>query len=157
MDGHAVVANMNRKFFIPGEEKTHEVSDADIPPSKRKVLVLEDDGELTDLLKDYLRSQNFDVTSVINGTEGVKHVMAADFDLILCDMMMPGLPGDMFYRAVERTKPHLCKRFIFMTGHAGDPKIDQFIRSVKGLMLWKPFEMHMLTDAIQAVLKKSGP
>jgi hypothetical protein len=61
----------------------------------------------------------------------------------------------MFYLAVERTKPHLCKRFIFMTGHRGDPKIDEFIRRVKGLMLWKPFEMYMLTEAIQTVLKKN--
>ena len=66
----------------------------------------------------------------------------------------PNLSGDMFYMAVERTKPNLCKRFIFMTGHKGDPKIDAFIRKVRGLMLWKPFELHDLQATIEAILKK---
>lgn len=146
--------NLNR-FFVPGQEKVHEVPDDEVPPQKRKILVLDDDKDLVFLLKEYLLTENFEVTAVENGVEGVKHVMAADFDVILCDMMMPKLPGDMFYVAVERTKPHLCKRFIFMTGHKGNPKVDEFIRKVKGLMLWKPFEMYVLLEAINTVLKKN--
>ena len=107
-----------------------------------------------DLLKDHLGSQGYLVTYVTSGVEGLKLVMMGEFDIILCDMMMPNLSGDMFYLAVERTKPHLCKRFIFMTGHKGDPKIDAFIRKVRGLMLWKPFELHDLQAAITAILKK---
>jgi len=143
------------RFYIPGQEKTHEVPEDETPPDKRKILVLDDDKDLIFLIKEFLSSQHFDVIAVENGVEGVKQVMATDFDVILCDMAMPKLPGDMFYVAVERTKPHLCKRFIFMTGHRGDPKIDEFIRRVKGLMLWKPFEMYMLTEAVQSVLKKN--
>lgn len=142
------------KFFNKPQEVVHEIPDDEIPPDQKKLLLLEDDGELTQVLVDYLTSNGFQVTAVKNGVEGLKHVMAADFDAILCDMMMPNLPGDMFYTAVERTKPHLCKRFIFMTGHRGDAKIDEFIRRVRGMMLWKPFEMHTLTDALRATLKK---
>ncbi|MBI5774436.1 MAG: response regulator [Verrucomicrobia bacterium] len=142
------------KFFNKPPDKVHEVPDDEIPPDQKKLLLLEDDGELTQVLKDYLVSSGYQVTAVKNGVEGLKHVMAADFDAILCDMMMPNLPGDMFYLAVERTKPHLCKRFIFMTGHRGDAKIDEFIRRVRGMMLWKPFEMHTLMDALQAVAKR---
>ena len=39
------------------------------------------------------------------GVEGVHEVLASEFDAILCDMQMPTLPGDMFYRAVERMRP----------------------------------------------------
>lgn len=144
-----------KHFYIPGQEKTHEIPEDETPPDKRKILVLDDDKDLIFLIKEFLAAQHFDVIAVENGVEGVKQVMATDFDVILCDMAMPKLPGDMFYLAVERTKPHLCKRFIFMTGHRGDPKIDEFIRRVKGLMLWKPFEMYMLTEAVQSVLKKN--
>ena len=101
-----------------------------------------------------MESNAFEVTVVQTGVDGIKKVMAGDFDVILCDMMMPKMPGDMFYLAVERARPHLCKRFVFMTGYKGDPKIDAFIRQVKGLMLWKPFEMHLLLDAINVILKK---
>ena len=129
---------MYKKAYIPQEEKVHEVSETDLPPSARKILLLEDDPELAALLEDHLNSQGFLVSYVKSGVEGLKRVMMGDFDIILCDMMMPNLSGDMFYLAVERTKPQLCKRFIFMTGHKGDPKIDAFIRKVRGLMLWIP-------------------
>ena len=62
----------------------------------------------------------------------------------------------MFYRAVERVRPNLCKRFIFMTGHTGDKEIDTFIRGVRGLMLWKPFQIHEVLDAIKIVLRKAS-
>ncbi len=145
---------MFKKAWIPQEEKVHEVSEEDLPPAAKKILMLEDDTELAALLNEYLGSQGFVVTYVKSGVEGLKLIMMGEYDVILCDMMMPNLSGDMFYLAVERTKPLLCKRFIFMTGHKGDPKIDAFIRKVRGLMLWKPFELHDLQAAITAILKK---
>jgi CheY-like chemotaxis protein len=148
---------MDRKFYIPKAEVTHEVSDDELPPPRWKVLVLDDDESLTDLLKEHFSSLGHLVVVVKTGVEGVKHIMATDFDVILCDMVMPAMPGDMFYRAVERVRPKLCKRFLFMTGHRGDPKIEAFIRSVKGLMLWKPFEMSQLMQYIEAVVKKADP
>ena len=144
-----------RPMFYSFHEKTHEVPEDELPPETKKLLMLEDDVEFSSMLKEYLQAHNYQVTTAGSGVEGLKHIMAGDFDAILCDMMMPGLPGDMFYRAVERTKPHLCKRFIFMTGHKGDPKIDAFIRSVKGLMLWKPFQLHDLTQALTIITKKA--
>lgn len=137
------------------QEKTHEISDDDLPAAPKKVLILDDDENLTGLLREFLEANDYQVATVTTGVDGIKKVINENFDVIVCDMMMPHMPGDMFYKAVERTKPSLCPRFIFMTGHKGNNKIDEFIRSVKGLMLWKPFEMHMLLDAIAGVIKKT--
>lgn len=145
-----------RRPYIPQEEKLHVVDDADLPASPKKLLMVEDDPELTRVLTECLQTEGFEVTCVQNGVDGLKRIMAGDYDIVLCDMVMPHLAGDMFYRAVERVRPHICKRFIFMTGHKGDPKIDAFIRQVRGLMLWKPFQMHDLMDAIQVIRKKHG-
>jgi CheY-like chemotaxis protein len=145
------------KFFVPPEEKTHVIPDDLVAEEPRTVLIVEDDLIMATMLKDFLEVRNFRVTHVIGGAEGVQKVLARDFDAILCDMVMPGFPGDMFYRAVERARPHLCKRFIFMTGHAGDTRIDAFIRNVRGLMLWKPFELHQVLEAIQGVMRKASP
>ncbi len=119
-----------------------------------EVLMLEDEGDLTEVLKEYLEGHDFRVTCVKNGLDGLKQVMSREFDIILCDMLMPNLPGDMFYLAVQKVKPNLCRRFIFMTGHKGEKKIDDFIRSVRGVVLWKPFHPHELLDTIKCVLKK---
>jgi DNA-binding NarL/FixJ family response regulator len=96
------------------------------------------------------------VVRVPSGAEGLKKLMASDFDVIVCDMVMPGFPGDMFYLAVSRTKPYLLKRFIFMTGFQGDRKIDEFIRRIRGVVLWKPFQFHEMMERIDAVLAKAS-
>jgi len=143
---------MLNRWFANTEEKTHDLGDIAMP---QKCLLLDDDDDISAIICDFLQTQNFQVFTARNGVEGLKKVMADDFDIIICDMVMPNLPGDMFYTAVERTKPRLCKRFVFVTGFKGDPKIDAFIRKVGGLMLWKPFQMHELTAAIQTVLRKA--
>lgn len=121
----------------------------------KSILLLDDDIELADTLKMLLESRNFVVTTVKNGVEGLREVMAFDFDVVMCDMMMPAMPGDMFYLAVQRTKPHLCKRFIFITGHTGTPKIDEFLKSVDAMVLSKPVVTEELVGAISLILKNS--
>jgi CheY-like chemotaxis protein len=119
----------------------------------KRVLLLEDEGALTEILQLYLELNGWEVTAVTNGVDGLKHVMAADFDVIVCDMMMEKLAGDMFYTAVQRSKPQLCKRFVFMTGYKGNTKIEDFIRKINGVMLWKPFEPYELLDTMRSVLQ----
>jgi DNA-binding response OmpR family regulator len=119
------------------------------------VLVLEDDIGFGDSLLLFLEAQGFTVTRVTDGAEGLRQIMATEFDYILCDMVMPNMPGEQFYHAVEQRKPELCRRFIFMTGHQADPRSDIFIRRVRGLMLWKPFPLADLLTATQIVRRRS--
>jgi DNA-binding response OmpR family regulator len=140
----------------PQQTRVFELSTAEYGPLDRKqVLVLEDDLELTLVLKEVLHAHSFQVITAKDGVEGLKHVLAGDFDAILCDLLMPNLPGDMFYLAVQRVRPHLAKRFIFMTGHRADPKWDAFARKVGALILWKPFQMSDLIDALHGVIRKT--
>ena len=134
---------------------TLDVSDAlpEISDSEQKgtVLLLEDDPQFKEIMQEFLNSHGYKVACVTNGVEGVHEVLAKDFEVILCDMMMPTLPGDMFFRAVERMRPHLCNRFIFMTGHRGNPKVNEFIRNVNGTILSKPFHVDDLLEMIAFV------
>ncbi|MEI8341942.1 MAG: response regulator [Verrucomicrobiota bacterium] len=113
---------------------------------KKKILLLEDDEQLSEIIKEFLVMYDYQVISVSNGVEGVREIIAGDFDVIVCDMMMPKLAGDMFYLAVERMRPYLCERFIFITGQHGNAKVINFINKVGGLMLAKPFPMNDLLD-----------
>ena len=137
-----------------------DVPDALPEPSDCKgggtVLLLEDDPQFKEIMNEFLSSHGFRVVSVQNGVEGVHEVLAKDFEIILCDMMMPTLPGDMFFRAVERMRPHLCNRFIFMTGHRGNGKVSDFIRAVNGTMLSKPFHVDDLLEMIAFVQVRSA-
>ena len=121
----------------------------------RRVLLLEDDEMFKNIIKEFLESNLYDVVAVANGAEGVRAVLKEGFDIVICDMMMPKLPGDMFYTAIERMRPELCRRFIFITGHRGNERINDFIKKVRGTMLNKPFHMDDLLEAIAVVQVRS--
>ena len=146
----------HRKGTAFHETATHEIPDDLVLPEPKRILILEDDPVLVGVLTSFLKGNNFLVTAVNNGAEGVQQILKSTFDVILCDMVMPNFPGDMFYLAVERTRPHLCKRFIFMTGQLGNSEIELFIRQIRGFMLWKPFELHELMGAIKTVVDRSA-
>ena len=114
----------------------------------KRILLLEDDAQLSEIIRDFLMMYGYEVVSVCNGVEGVREVIASDFDVIVCDMMMPKLAGDMFYLAVERMRPYLTGRFVFITGQQGNPKVLGFINRVGGMMLTKPFPMNDLLDLV---------
>lgn len=148
--------NEKKYFYTPTVEKTHVIGHVDEMAPRKKILLLDDDANLADLTRLILEENGYDVEVVSDGVQGVKKIMASDYSVILCDMVMPNLTGDMFYIAVERVKPYLCKRFLFMTGHQGDKKLDEFVRKVRGLMLWKPFQAHVLMESIHAIEQKCG-
>lgn len=118
----------------------------------KSILLLDDDVELADTLKILLESHNFVVTSVSNGGDGLREVMALDFDVIICDMLMPGMPGDMFYLATKKVKPAMADRFLFITGHADNPKIENFLNSINAKVIYKPVLAEDLVRMISLVL-----
>lgn len=142
--GAVRVRRMSQTESSPQEASTQELE-------IRSVLVLEDDVNQAILMKAILEGADFMVTTVENGVDGLREVMVFDFDAILCDMMMPKMPGDMFYLAVSRAKPHLCSRFVFVTGHAGDPKVTEFIERVHGHVLHKPVRPDDLVRTVKRV------
>lgn len=146
---------MNRLKFIPPEgETTYELPDEGIGLPKT-ILLLEDEVEYSQMLKAFLESYNYSVTVAPDGVQGMKRIMEKDYDIVLCDLLMPNLPGDMFYLGVERVKPHMARRFIFITGHQNNPKVLEFTKKIKALTLFKPFEMHLLLEAILVALKNA--
>jgi DNA-binding response OmpR family regulator len=146
----------NERYTDTSDIRTYRIPDNTIPPEARRILLLEDETPLAEHLRELLESHGFLVTQVVNGAEGLRAMMVRDYDVIVCDMVMPGFPGDMFYVAVQQTRRYLCERFLFMSGHRADPRIDGFIRRVRGLVLWKPFEPYELLNAIRIVLKRTG-
>src|SRR2546421_7610587 len=104
----------------------------------KRILLVEDDTDLAMLLRDYLEGYFYRVTTVTNGVDGLKAIMDSDFDVIVCDVVMPKMPGDMFYRAVQRIQPRLCERFLFITAHGANPPATQFPTHPTALVPTKP-------------------
>ena len=122
----------------------------------QRVLLLEDQDDFRALLHDHLVCRSFQVTSVPSGVEGLRETLKDPFDLIICDMMMPQVGGEMFYWAVTRARPAAAQRFIFFTGHQNNPRINFFFQRVKATVLIKPFKLQALDSAIANVVRKLG-
>ena len=141
---------------VPAPTETASDLDAASSLDITTILLLDDDLELADTLKTLLQTRNFLVTTAKNGVEGLREVMEMDFDVILCDMLMPTMPGDMFYLAVQKVKPHLCKRFLFITGHGDDPRTNEFLQKTDGLVVFKPVPTDELVQMISLVLQRNA-
>ena len=139
----------------PASSQSFQLDDEEVTGAFKTILLLEDEEALGDIIKNFLEENLYRVTWVKDGVEGIKQIMHSEYDCILCDVMMPNFPGDMFYLAVQRINADMCKRFIFMTGHRGYPKVDQFLRQVKALTLYKPFLLSDLLDNAKLVVRKT--
>jgi len=131
-----------------------EVPPAHVAGSALRVLLLEDRDDFREVLRDHLVSRSFEVTSVPSGVEGLREIMNGAFDLIICDMMMPRVGGEMFYWAVTRLRPALGQRFVFFTGHRNNPAIEFFFQRVSATVLMKPFTLKALDSTILDVFRK---
>jgi len=120
----------------------------------QRVLLLENRDDFREVLRDHLVFRSYEVTSVPSGVEGLREIMKGAFDLIICDMMMPKVGGEMFYWAVTRVRPAAARRFIFFTGHKNNPAIEFFFRRVNATVLFKPFKLTALDSAIRGVFLK---
>lgn len=115
------------------------------------ILVVEDDGDINSLLETILRGEGHQVTTAFSGSEGKLRLEMATFDLMVCDLMLPGLSGESLIEWAFKNKPF---PIIALTakGH-----IDDKVR-VLGLgacdYMTKPFEKRELLARIQAHMRK---
>ena len=83
-----------------------------------KILLIDDEVQFVDTLKDRLFLRGFDAAVAYNGEDGLKKVKANPPDVIVLDLRMPGIDGFEVLRAVKKTNPEV--QVIILTGHGGD-------------------------------------
>jgi len=121
----------------------------------RQVLIVEDDYELAQLLNEVLTFENCTVDIAANGMEGLDKLRAGNYDLVVCDLMMPLLDGESLYNQVVKTAPYMSDRFIFITGQAARRGgLTDFIRRTNNTLLEKPFEVDAFRDAVREVFAR---
>jgi len=118
----------------------------------KKVLLLEDDPNLGLIIQESLERQNFAVTLLPNGEDGLAVFTSGDFDLCLVDVMMPLRDGFSFAREVRKNDQEVP--IIFLTARAmTEDKITGFRIGCDDYVT-KPFSMEELLLRIEAVLRR---
>ena len=122
--------------------------------SQKKILVVDDDLRLRELLTRYLGDQGFAVRGAESGTMMDKLLLREPYDLIVLDLMMPGEDGLSICRRLRAAEPGQA---IIMLTAKGD-EIDRIVGLEMGAddYLPKPFNPRELLARIQAVLRRRG-
>jgi len=118
----------------------------------RAVLLVDDDRQLVDSLRTALMDDNFLVDVAYDGEEALLKAKVHHYDAIVCDLMMPKLLGDAFYRRATELHPELANRFLFITGYANDSGVRSFLSSVPARYVLKPFSLQELIDAVNKLV-----
>lgn len=118
----------------------------------KAILLVDDDRQLASALQWILADENFLVDVAHDGEEAMVKVQVLEYDMVVCDLMMPRLRGDEFYLKAKAIRPDLAKRFIFMTGYPADPHIKQFLTSQDLDYLVKPFPVQRLIKRVKDII-----
>lgn len=140
-----------------GEDSHAHASEArQRSPLSGRVLVVEDEPTVARLIADVLHDEGLVVEVLLDGREGLKRIAERRFDLVICDMRMPGLDGQQFYRQLAKSGNSLQHRFLFVTGDVIAPATQAFLEQNHLPHLAKPFRVEELTQRVREVLKPSA-
>ena len=121
---------------------------------KKKVLIVDDDAEIVELMSDVLvRDGRFDIKTAASGYDA--GIMTQQFlpDLILLDYMLPDVNGNVVCETIRKNPEFENIKIIIVSGVVKQDEIDQLLKSGAEDFIRKPFDIAELTDRIAAVLQ----
>jgi DNA-binding response OmpR family regulator len=121
---------------------------------KRTVLVVEDEESIRRGLCDVLAFQGYRPTGVETGEEGLLEARSNAYDLVLLDLMLPGLSGYDVCEAVRETLPN--QPILMLTARGAEEDILEGFRRGADDYVTKPFSVSELMARVQALLRRAG-
>ena len=118
----------------------------------KAVLLVDDDRQLAVSLQWILADENFLVDVAYDGAEALDKIRANEYDVVVCDLMMPRLRGDELYREAQQFRPEIADRFIFITGNSANTVVTDFLAQTEVKYLLKPFPVRGLIDCVKEML-----
>ena len=123
---------------------------------KPRLLIVDDEPALRRTLERVLRGMGYEVVTAGDALLAYEALDGTGVDLILLDLHLPQMSGDMFYLALVRRWPHLADRVVLMTGDTY-AETDHWPHDLRACpMLFKPFTLDMLRNTVVAALER-GP
>ncbi|MCZ2152798.1 MAG: response regulator transcription factor [Bryobacterales bacterium] len=119
-----------------------------------EILVVDDDAELAGLVTRFLRKEGFKTTSVYDGSAGLEEALSGRFDLLVLDVMLPGLDG---FAVLRKLREQSQIPVIMLT--ARGQEVDRITGLELGAddYLPKPFNPHELVARIKAIFRRMEP
>lgn len=121
---------------------------------KARILVVEDDGALRQGLMDVLVFNGYEVRGIADGSRVLAAVLEAPCDLVLLDVMLPGLDGFSVCREIRRRRP--SQAVVMITAKGAEDDIVAGFKAGADDYIPKPFSLRELMVRVEAVLRRAG-
>lgn len=119
----------------------------------KKILLIDDDKRMNEIIKDYLESNDYQVTTAFDGLEGLRLIEKNQYDLILLDVMMPKVDG---WSVCRKIKKHQQTFVMMLTARSDDDdKLMGFDLGADEYMT-KPFSQKVLLARIKAIFNRTN-
>ncbi|OGF46351.1 MAG: hypothetical protein A2231_04720 [Candidatus Firestonebacteria bacterium RIFOXYA2_FULL_40_8] len=109
-------------------------------------MIIDDEAGIRDLLCDHLCSLNYEVCTASKGQEGIDYIINDSFDIIISDLMMPGVSGLDVLEASRRISP--ATKIILMSGVGTVENIGSAINKGAHCFIKKPFDLDNITEVV---------
>lgn len=119
-----------------------------------KILVIEDEKPLADSIRALLEKRGFDVECIYDGVNGAEYAQLGIYDLLILDVMMPGMDGFQLARSVRARR--CATPILMLTARSGLEDRIQGLNAGADYYLTKPFDTRELLACINALLRRQG-
>src|SRR5437762_2293652 len=118
-----------------------------------RILIADDEFELMTALCEGLRDLNYDTVGVTNGADALQALAESTFDLLITDLMMPGMDGIQLLRKALEIEPGLVG--LIMTGQGTIPTAVEAMKAGAFDYILKPFKLQSLLPVLNRALEVS--
>jgi DNA-binding NtrC family response regulator len=119
-----------------------------------RVLVVDDEPSICAALKIALFRAGYDVVAVHSGEEAQNRIMTEHFDVLIADLRMKDMRGDVVYYVALGAQPHLRNRTLFLTGDITDAA-ERLIEATSCPLLRKPFDLAEVISVVQKLCPRA--
>lgn len=124
----------------------------------KKILCIEDENFISELYTRALRQAGYDVTTMLSGEDGLRAAQSNEYDVILLDLMIPGITGFEVLRRLRQENPDLKAKIIITTNldqeHESRVELEKM---ADGYLIKAEFTPHQLVNIINDILSGTDP
>ncbi len=135
------------------ERQTAHREEIDLTTPRRNILVVDDEMSIIDILYQVLKADGHRVDTALNGSVALRKIRSERYDLIICDLKMPGMSGQELYEKVRVLNRELSERIVFSTGDVVSSETYSFLEGSGNTYLQKPFELDAIRKVVHTVLE----
>ena len=125
--------------------------------SSRRLLVVDDEPGIVEVLRDVLGSSGYSVETATDGRAALELLDARRYDLVITDLCMPRMDGEHLYKVVREKDPDLASRIIFVTGDTVSTNSRAFLEWTGNRWLTKPFNIGEVEELVGNFLRGTKP